>query len=514
MSETFSKERILKNSLLLYVRMLFTMWLNLYATRLTLANLGIEDMGVYGVIGSIVSLFTVFTGGITSAVQRFITFELGLENGQPNKVFCSSLNVIFILSGITLLLLEVGGLWMLEYKVNIPEASRDASFWVFQLSVLTCIVNTISIPYNALIIAHEKMDAFAIISIVQVVLNFLAAYCLSLFEDNRLLIYAILLASVSVFIRLIYQIYCHRKFEEAEYHWGIDRETINQIGKFTGISSISGVLQLVSSQGVVYIINLTFGVALNGVYSIALQLKNSILSFSLNILKAISPQITKTFANHEIDTHKKLVLVGSKMEVYFIYFIMIPFLFRTEYIIKLWLGSVPEYVIPFAQCTVFLSLTYAAFEPIRTAVLATNRIKNFMLIPDTLYLLILPIAYIVGRTTNNPLCLIIALVLFEIIICGIRILLATRVTVFGVIELLRKIVLPCMVVALCDCIACYGLSCLFSITFWGLVGMVLCNCLCLILIIFVCALSPMERKQVWIMYKSITKKQNGRFRKK
>ena len=212
MSENFSKERILKNSLLLYVRMLFTMWLNLYATRLTLANLGIEDMGVYGVIGSIVSLFTVFTGGITSAVQRFITFELGLENGQPNKVFCSSLNVIFMLSGIMLVLLEVGGLWMLEYKVNIPEASRDASFWVFQLSVLTCIVNTISIPYNALIIAHEKMDAFAIISIAQVVLNFLAAYCLSLFADYRLLIYAILLASVSVFIRLLYQIYVHRKF--------------------------------------------------------------------------------------------------------------------------------------------------------------------------------------------------------------------------------------------------------------------------------------------------------------
>lgn len=506
MSENFSKERILKNSLLLYVRMLFTMWLNLYATRLTLANLGIEDMGVYGVIGSIVSLFTVFTGGITSAVQRFITFELGLENGQPNKVFSSSLNVIFMLSGIMLVLLEVGGLWMLEYKVNIPEASRDASFWVFQLSVLTCIVNTISIPYNALIIAHEKMDAFAIISIVQVVLNFLAAYCLSLFADNRLLIYAILLAAVSVFIRLLYQIYCHRKFAEARYHWGIDWDTVKQIGKFMGISSTSGALQIISSQGIVYVINLTFGVAINAVYSIALQLKNSILSFSLNILKAISPQITKTYANHEIYAHKKLVIIGSKMEVFFIYFIMIPFLFRTEYIMGLWLGNVPDYVVPFTQCMVFLSLTYAAFEPIRAAVLATNRIKNFMLIPDSLYLLVLPITYIVGSVTNNPLYLIIVLVSFEIIICGIRILLATRVTIFSAIELLRKIALPCIIVALCDCIACYGLSCLFSITFWGLVGMVLCNCVCLILIIFVCALSQAERKQVWVMCESLIKK--------
>ena len=507
MSENFSKERILKNSLLLYVRMLFTMWLNLYATRLTLANLGIEDMGVYGVIGSIVSLFTVFTSGITSAVQRFITFELGLENGQPNKVFCSSLNVILVLSGIMFVLLEVGGLWMLENKINIPEASRDASLWVFQLSALTCIVNTISIPYNALIIAHEKMNAFAVISIVQVMLNFGAAYCLSLFENNRLLIYAILLAAVSVFIRLVYQIYCHRNFEEAEYHWGIDRETVKQIGKFTSISSLSGVLQLVSSQGVVYIINLTFGVAINGVYTIALQLKNSIQSFSFNILRAISPQITKTYANHEISTHKKLVLMGSKMEVFFTYFIMIPFLFRTEYIMYLWLENVPAYSVTFVQCSVFLSLTYAAFEPIRTAVLATNRIKNFMLIPDSLYLLVLPIIYAVGRLTNNPTYLIIALVLYEIFICGIRTWFAIRVTDFKGIELFRKVVVPCVVVALCDCIICYGLSFLFPETLLGLIGLVFGNCVCLIAVILFCALSQTERNQLYMICKYLIKKQ-------
>ena len=270
------------------------MWINLYATRLVLQNLGVEDMGVYGVVGSIVSLFTVFTSGITSAVQRFITFELGLKNGQPNKVFCSSLNVIFILSALMLLLLEIGGLWMLYHKVNIPETSRAASFWVFQLSVLTCIVNTISIPYNALIIAHEKMNAFAIISIIQVTLNFLAAYCISLFDDNRLLIYAILLASVSMLIRLLYQIYCHRKFSEARYHLNIDWTTVKQIGKFTGVSTVSSGLQVISSQGIVFIINLTFGVTINAVYTIALQLKNAILSFSLKVssINSIYPLVS------------------------------------------------------------------------------------------------------------------------------------------------------------------------------------------------------------------------------
>ena len=149
MSDNFNKNRLAKNTILLYVRMLFTMWLNLYTTRLTLANLGVEDMGIYGVVGSIVSMFAVFSGGMGNAVQRFLTYEIGRDNGDPNKVFCSCLNVIFLLSGIIFILLEVGGLWFLHTKINIPAESMDAAQWVFQISVLTCIVNLISIPYNS-----------------------------------------------------------------------------------------------------------------------------------------------------------------------------------------------------------------------------------------------------------------------------------------------------------------------------------------------------------------------------
>lgn len=255
--------------------MLFTMWLNLWITRLVLANLGVENMGVYGVVGSIVGLVSVFTGGVTNAVQRFITFEAGKPDGKPNLVFCSSLNIIFLLSAIVFILLEAVGVYMLFYSVNIPAHSMTAAFWVLQFSILTCIVNLISIPYNALIIAHEKMDAFAVISILQVVFTFGAVYTLAWF-DNRLLVYGILMAAVSVVIRVIYQIYCYYKFDEARYHLIIDKEQLRQLGKFTGVSTVSGALQVVSSQGIVFVINWTFGVAINAVYSISLQLKNSI----------------------------------------------------------------------------------------------------------------------------------------------------------------------------------------------------------------------------------------------
>lgn len=492
MTDNFNKNRIVKNSLLLYVRMLFTMWLNLWITRLVLANLGVEDMGVYGVVGSIVGLVSVFTGGVTNAVQRFITFEAGKPDGKPNLVFCSSLNIIFLLSVIVFILLEAVGVYMLFYSVNIPAHSMNAAFWVLQLSILTCIVNLISIPYNALIIAHEKMDAFAVISILQVVFTFGAVYTLTWF-DNRLLVYGIMMAVVSVVIRVIYQIYCHYKFDEARYHLIIDKEQLKQLGKFTGVSTASGALQVVSSQGIVFVINWTFGVAINAVYSISLQLKNSILSFALNLFKAISPQITKTYANGEIETHKKLVYSGSKLEVYLIYFIMIPFLFRTDYIMHLWLGNVPPYAVQFAQCTVFISLTYALFEPIRASVFATNRITRFLIIPEIFYLLVLPVGYAVSKTYNNPAILIAIIVGMDVLTCVLRTYYAVKVSPLKSMEILKEVLMPSCVVAILDSIICYGLSIWLQDNIIGFFMILLINSIALILIIAVFGMNSTER---------------------
>ena len=493
MSSNYNKNRIIKNSLLLYVRMLFTMWLNLWITRLVLANLGVEDMGVYGVVGSIVGLVSVFTGGVTNAVQRFITFEAGKPDGKPNLVFCSSLNIIFLLSAIVFVLLEAVGVYMLFYSVNIPANSMNAAFWVLQFSILTCIVNLISIPYNALIIAHEKMDAFAVISILQVVFTFGAVYTLTWF-DNRLLVYGIMMAAVSVVIRVIYQIYCHYKFDEARYHLIIDKEQLKQLGKFTGVSTASGALQVVSSQGIVFVINRTFGVAINAVYSISLQLKNSILSFALNLFKAISPQITKTYANGEIETHKKLVYSGSKLEVYLIYFIMIPFLFRTDYIMHLWLGNVPPYAVQFAQCTVFISLTYALFEPIRASVFATNRITRFLIIPEIFYLLVLPVGYAVSKTYNNPAILIAIIVGMDVLTCIFRTYYAVKISPLKTKELFHFVILPIFIVALFASIVCYIISMILPDSLGGFIGLLFLNSVSLIIIIYIVGLNNVERK--------------------
>lgn len=496
MSDNFDKNRILKNSLLLYVRMLFTMWLNLYATRLTLANLGVEEMGVYGVVGSIVSIFTVFTGGIKSAIQRFITYELGRKDGELNKVFCTSLNVLILFSALLFILLELGGVWMLDNKIDIPADSRDAAFWVFQLSVLTCIVNIVSIPYDALIVAHEKMNAFAAISVIQVIFTCASAYCLSFFSEGRLFIYALLMAIIAIGIRLMYQVYCRFKFKDIHYHLLIDKKQIYQMGKFAGISSITGVFHMIASQGLVLVINWTFGVALNAVYNIALQLKNAILSFSLNLHRAISPQITKTYANGEIETHKKLVYGGSKMEIYLICFILIPFLFKTEYILKLWLGNVPEYTVAFARSASFLSLTYAACEPIRTAVLATNNIVKFSLIPGFFMMSQLPIAYFVSKLTNSPEIMIASIIITDICCCGIRLYYGSKVSFFRIKIYISQVIVPCFRVILLVVLLCSGINYILSDTIIDLIILLLLNSIFLLVTIYLIGLSAAEQKSI------------------
>lgn len=488
------RQLIIRNTFLLYGRMLITMWLNLWATRLTLQHLGVDDLGVFGVIGSVVSMFGVFSAGITTAVQRFVTYELGRgTEGGVNRVFCTSLNVLVLLSLVLVVLLETLGLWVLNTRLDIPPQSMEAAQWVFQFTVLTFVFEMIAIPYNAMVIAYERMGAFAAISILKVALTCLAAWSLSLFASGRLIVYGLAMALITLLVRLAYQVYCHRQFSEARYHFGIDRDEIRQMASFAGVSTLSGVFQMVSGEGIALVINWTFGVALNAVYAIALQLKNMVLSFSLNLFKAIQPQITKTYAEGEFQVHRRLVYSGSKLEVYLIYLLMLPFLFRTRQIMELWLGEVPPFTVAFAQGTIFISLTYAAFEPIRTAVLATGRITRFMLIPEGFYLLVLPVSYVVARWLDCPEWMLISIVGMDILTCALRVWFGAQVSVLQVREVLRLILLPATLVALADALVCWLLSQWLPLNLWGLLLLLVLNSLALALIILGIGLNADEK---------------------
>lgn len=487
MSSSFDARRIVRNTLLLYGRMLLTVGLNLWTTRLTLQNLGVNDLGVYSVVGSVVTMFAVFTSGISSAVQRFVTFELGRgASGHVDRVFSTALNLLLAIAVILLLLFETVGLWVLMTQLNIPPDSITAAHWVFQFSVLAFIANVIAIPYNALVIAHERMSAFAAISVLQVALNCAAAWMIGLFADDRLIVYGIAMAFVAILIRLIYQIYCHRHYPEARFHWGVARQDVREMARFAGVSTLSGAMQMMSGEGLMLIINLTFGVAVNAVYSISLQLKNMILSFALNVFKAIQPQIIKTYAEGDLQAHLRLVCSGSKVEVYLIFFLILPLLFRTELVMQLWLGEVPAHGVAFVRGVLFISLTYAAFEPIRTAVLATGRIARFMLVPEAFYLLTLPVGYLVARQMGDADALLYSVVVMDMLTCALRVWLGTKVSPLRVAMLLRQVVWPSGVVGVVGAVLCAWLSGHFAASTLGLVAYWLtsaCALLCVLLMV-------------------------------
>lgn len=486
--------------------MLFTMFINLYTTRLVLENLGVEDYGVYGVVGGIVGLFSVFKDGITGAVQRFISFELGKKTSDVNKVFCTSLNLLLILALLLFPLMEFLGVYMLNASVNIPIQRMHAASFILHFIILTSLIDLISVPYNALIIAHERLDSYAVISIIQAVLTCVAAFLLSLWADNlRLQAYALLMFIISFIIRLIYQIYCSKKFDEAKYHSLIDNGVVKEMGRYTGITTISGILQVLVSQGIVLVINNLYGVVINAVYMLGRQLTMSFMSFGTNIYRAISPQIIKTYASEEFDIHKRIVYMGCKIDVYMILFILVPFIVKTEYILSVWLKDVPDHMVIFARWSVLISLLYAFLNPITGSVRASGKISSYMIIPELLFALVIPFGYLLFLVNKNPDFFMALIVVLQFVMVCVKLYFACNSSFLKFGELVSIVVAPCLFVFILSLFSCICIQQLLNDSFVGLCLLLIFNSLSLIIVIYIGGLSNYEKSFVYSTFRKILK---------
>ena len=293
-----NNKRIAKNTLLLYFRMIFMMAVSLYTSRVVLNTLGVEDFGIYNVIGGVVAMFSVISGGLSAAISRYITFELGQGNTAKLKsVFSSSVTIQIGLALLIFVLAEIGGVWFLNEKMNLPESRIGAANWVLQCSILTFMVNLISVPYNAAIIAHERMQAFAYISIIEVVLKLLIVYILVIFSFDKLKLYGILLLAVACVIRIAYGIYCKRNFKECTYHFTFNKALLKEMMGFAGWNFIGAFAGVLRDQGVNIVINLFCGPVINAARAMAFQVNVAVNGFATNFMTAINPQITKSYAS-------------------------------------------------------------------------------------------------------------------------------------------------------------------------------------------------------------------------
>lgn len=398
-----NNKRIAKNTLLLYFRMLLTMAVSLYTSRVVLSTLGVEDYGIYNVVGGVVAMFSVISGSLSAAISRFITYELGKGDKKAlENIFSSAVTIQFALGFIILILAEIIGVWFLNTKMNIPENRIYATNWVFQLSIITFIINLISVPYNAAIIAHEKMSAFAYISILEVSAKLLIVYMLLISPIDRLIFYAILMTSVALIIRFVYGYYCKRHFEECNYHFIFDKDLLKRMFGFAGWNFIGSCSAILRDQGGNIVINLFCGPAVNAARGIAYQVNSAINGFVNNFMMALNPQITKSYASGNREYMMTLIYQGARLSFYILMMLSLPVIINVDYILELWLKTVPEHTSTFIQLVLIFTMSEAISNPLITAMLATGRIKNYQIVVGGLQLLNLPISYILLKNGCIP----------------------------------------------------------------------------------------------------------------
>lgn len=393
-----NNKRIAKNTLLLYFRMLFMMAVSLFTSRVILNTLGVEDYGIYNVVGGIVGMFAFINGSMSSATQRYITFALG--KGDKNRlqtVFSTTLQIHTLIAGIIVFLGETIGLWFLYNKMQIPADRMDAAFWVLQASIVSAIIMIISVPYNADIVAHEKMSAFAYISILEVVLKLIIVYMLVVFSYDKLILYAFLLLAVQIFIRFCYSIYCNKHFEETRYKHVWDKALFKEMTGFAGWSMFGNLAGVLFGQGLNMLLNIFFGPVVNAARGIAVQVQNTVQQFVCNFQMALNPQITKTYAKGDLENMHKLMFRSAKFSFFLLFFLSLPILFETNYILKIWLKIVPENTVCFLRIMICTSLIYTLSNPLMIANQATGNVRQYQAVCGTIQLLILPISYVFLR---------------------------------------------------------------------------------------------------------------------
>ena len=389
-----NNKRIAKNTLLLYFRMLFMMAVSLYTSRVVLNALGIVDFGIYNVVGGVIAMLGFLTGSLSAASSRYITYDLGRGNmNAMKKTFGNILSIHVVLALLILVIGETVGLWFMSTKLQIPVEREFAAYWVYQFSVFSMVVSVISVPYNAAIIAHEKMSAFAYITIVDALLKLLIVYLLVVVPYDKLIIYAILLFCVQIFDRVVYGVYCARHFEETRAKLSYDGKLFREIFVFAGWTMNGNLAVIGYTQGINILLNMFFGPAVNAARGIAVQVQNVCQQFCTNFQVALNPQLIKSYAKKNYIEMHELLIKSSKFSFYILFLLSVPLMLEAPLVLKWWLGVVPAHTVAFLRLILISSTFVALSNPIIVSVHATGDIKKFQIIEGTMLLTIVPIAY-------------------------------------------------------------------------------------------------------------------------
>lgn len=448
-----SNKRIVKNTLLLYFRMLFMMAISLYTSRVILNALGVVDYGIYNVVGGVVAMFSMISGSLSAAITRFITYELGYGKQEDlKKIFSTAVTIQTGLAILVIILAEVIGVWFLNMKMNIPATRMIAANWVFQFSILTFVINLVSVPYNACIIAHERMSAFAYISILEAVGKLLIAFLIIISPIDRLIFYAIMMFLVALIVRFTYGTYSKKHFEECQYSFILDKILLKRMCNFAGWNFIGASAEVLRDQGSNIIINIFCGPVVNAARGIAFQVNAAVNGFVTNFMTALNPQIIKSYASGDKNYMMTLVFQGARLSFYLLLFLSLPILINTHFLLELWLKIVPEHAVPFVQLVLVFSMCESISKSLMTAMLATGKIRNYQIIVGSINMLNLPISYMLLRMGMLPESVFFVAILLSLFCLAARIILLQRMVGLSSKAFLNKVCINVTIVTILSAI--------------------------------------------------------------
>ena len=497
MESRSDSKRLAKNTLLLYIRTLIMMFIGFYTSRIILNALGIVDYGINNVVAGFIAMFSIVSGTLTATTQRYLTFEIGKENGNPKKMFGVAMNIHIILAIILFFLFETVGVYFLNHGLNIPKDRMYAANWVFQFSILSTLIGIINSPYIGTIIAHEKMGTFAYFSLYDCFAKLLIVYLLYVTQYDRLITYSFFYFIVGIIGTLMYNIYCRRKFEEAKFSIVKDKRLYKEMFSFAGMNFIGALASLLSMQGTGILLNIFYGVTLNAAQGIATQVQGLATKFVGDFAMALKPQITKEYASGNYLKSMKLAFKGSKYSYFLTLVLACPILVQTPYILEFWLKIYPPEAVIFTRLMVIYTMIVLLSDSLVTIILASGNLTSTTWWIGGTRLMILPVSYFALKLTNLPQIVIVVQIIFELLSLFIRLRILNVITRLSfVVPFIKNVCWPIFKVSIICLIFTYIIHLIVTNNFFGLTILVCSSISITCMSIYTLGLTKSEREFV------------------
>lgn len=496
--EQSNNRTIARNTLMLYARSILLMVIGLYTSRVILQTLGVTDFGIYNAVGGIVAMFGFVSSSLSNATSRFITVAIGRNDQQlTNQTFGNLKVIYYALSGAVVLLGETVGLWFLYNKLTIPAERMDAAFWVYQYSILTAVMAFICVPYNAAIIAHERMSAFAYISLLDAVLKLLVCYVLLATPFDRLITYASLIFLTGLLDRLVYAVYCNSRFEEVHARPWVYKAQMREVLSMSGWTLSGNLVWVLNTQGVNLVLNMFFGPVVNAARGIALQVQGVLGQFVSNFQTAINPQITKSYAQDNYERMGELLQMSSKFSYLIMFVMSLPICIEAPTILRWWLGEVPDYTVIFLRLILASSVIATVSNPLWISVLATGQLKRYMVWDNAVQFMVLPCIYIVFKwMDSSPMWAFVILTLSAGIEAGVRIWIVLPLVRHSYRDYFKNVVWPLLCVTIVSPVLPILVYRQIEPVWLNFVTVLLSSVLCTCIAIWLLGLRKRERKAI------------------